>query len=104
MVRAKAPKEDPTAKATREREQARADAAYIENAQGLVDDETRRRLRRLGRRTSLRGVSPGGGLGGAGGIGGGGGSFMPIGSAGGGGFPGRTGGGGNSEIMPASQF
>lgn len=79
MVKVKAPKEDPSAKAAREREQARADSAYVDNAQGILDEETRRRVRRLGRRASLAGVSPGGGAGG--------GSFVPIGSglAGGGG-------------------
>lgn len=86
MVKVKAPKEDPAAKAAREREQARADSAYVDNAQGILDEETRRRVRRLGRRASLAGVSPGGS--------GGGGSFVPIGSGlAGGGFGGASGGG-----------
>lgn len=66
-MKVKTPKEDPRAKALRDREESRADAAYTETASQLLDDESRRRLRRLGRRT------PGGagmGMGGAGGSGG----------------------------------
>ena len=99
-MKVKAPKntEDPEAKAAREREQARADAAFVENTQELLDDETRRRVRRLGRRAALAGVSPGGG-GGVGGMGGRG-SFSPIGGVtGGGGSFGGSGGSISREVV-----
>lgn len=54
-------KEDPTVTAAREREQARADASFISNTQGLLDEETRRRARRFGQRIALTGANPAGG-------------------------------------------
>jgi len=51
-------KEDPAIAAAREREQQRADAAYITNTQGLLDSENRRRARRFGRRIALSGANP----------------------------------------------
>jgi hypothetical protein len=53
-----AAKEDPAVTAAREREQARADAAFIGNTQGLLDDENRKRGRRFGRRVALTGADP----------------------------------------------
>ncbi|MFN4287558.1 MAG: hypothetical protein ACK4E3_03575 [Brevundimonas sp.] len=91
-MKVKTPKgtEDPEARAARQREQARVDAAVLETTQENLDDETRRRLRRLGRRQALAGVSPGRpGLGG----GGSGGGFIPIGGGVGGGGSGGIGGG-----------
>lgn len=84
-MKVKAPKEDPALKASREREEARAESAFINETQGVLDDETRRRTRRLGRRAALTGFAPGGGARP-------GGSFVPIGGyvSGGGG---STGGG-----------
>lgn len=88
-MKAKAPKEDPTIKAAREREERRADAAYVEGAAALLDEETRRRIRRFGARTNAARV--GGVTGGVGGgIGGGGGS---VGSGAGGSIGGGGGGG-----------
>lgn len=60
-VKTDAPKEDPAIAAARERETARADAAYINNTQSLLDDETRKRARRFGQRVALTGASPAGG-------------------------------------------
>jgi len=54
-------KEDPAVTAARDREQARADASFITNTQGLLDDETRRRARRFGQRIALTGANPAGG-------------------------------------------
>lgn len=89
MAKVRAPKEDPSLAAARAREEARAESAFITEAQGVLDDETRRRTRRLGRRTALSGVSPGGGNASTGG-----GSFIPLSSYSGGGafFSGGTGG------------
>lgn len=42
--------EDPAIKAARDREQARADAAYVSNAQGVLDEQNRKRARRNGLR------------------------------------------------------
>lgn len=96
-MKTKAPKEDPTIKAAREREERRADAAYVENAAGLLDEETRRRIRRFGARANaarVGGVT--GGIGGGGSVGAGAGGG--TGGAGGGGFGGGGGrGGGGSE-------
>lgn len=74
-MKVKTPKEDPRAKALRDREQQRADAAYSETTSALLDDETRRRLRRLGGRTP-RGAGMGMGGGGSGGSGTGGGGMI----------------------------
>ena len=76
-MKVKPPKEDPAAVAARAREQARADSAYIANAQDIVDDETRSRQRRLGSRRASIGASMGrtGGGGVTPGVGG----FTPIG-------------------------
>jgi hypothetical protein len=54
--------EDPAIVAARQREQARADGAFISNTQSLLDDETRRRQRQFGRRVALTGADPGGGI------------------------------------------
>lgn len=54
-------KEDPAVTAAREREQARADASFINNTQGLLDEETRKRARRFGQRIALTGANPAGG-------------------------------------------
>lgn len=66
-VKTDAPKEDPAVTAARERETARADAAYINNTQTLLDDETRKRARRFGQRVALTGANPAGsgGMGGS---------------------------------------
>lgn len=84
-MKAKTPKEDPATKSAREAEQRRADAAFVDNAQGLLDDETRRRIRRFGARGSaarviggVGGGSGSSGTGGGGAGGGGGGSFCPA--------------------------
>jgi hypothetical protein len=83
-VKVKTPKEDPRAKALRDREEQRADAAYSETTSQLLDDESRRRLRRLGSRTP-GGVGMGGGMGGgSGGPGMGGGGSGGSGTGGGG--------------------
>ena len=60
-VKTDAPKEDPAVTAARERETARADAAYINNTQTLLNDETRKRARRFGQRIALTGANPAGG-------------------------------------------
>ena len=98
-MKTKAPKEDPTIKAAREREERRADAAYVENAAGLLDEETRRRIRRFGARANaarVGGVT--GGVSGGGSVGAGAG-----GSLGGGGGFGGGGGGGVSERATINQ-
>lgn len=59
-VKVKAPKEDPAIAAAREREEKRADAAFITNTQELLSDETKRRNRRFGRRVAMTGASPAG--------------------------------------------
>jgi len=99
-VKTKAPKEDPTIKAAREREERRADAAYLENAAANLDEETRRRLRRFGARTNaarVGGVT--GGIGGGGSVGAGAGGGMGGGGGGGSGWGngGIGGGGGNQQ-------
>lgn len=99
-MKAKAPKEDPSIKAARDREERRADAAFVENAAALLDEETRRRIRRFGRRNVAArpagtggGVSAGGGSVGAGAGGGTGGSGI-----GGIGDGGNAGGGGGRDM------
>ena len=95
--------EDPTITAAREREQQRADAAYISNTQGLLDNQTRRRNRRFGRRVSLTGADPAGG----GSMSGSNGAAISLGSTGGGGgaYSGGGGGtGGYGDFSNASLF
>lgn len=91
-MKAKTPKEDPATKSAREAEQRRADAAFVDNAQGILDDETRRRIRRFGARGgAVRAIGGVGGVGGASGgsggsgFGGGGSAEMGSGASGGGG-------------------
>lgn len=93
-MKTKAPKEDPAVVAAREREERRADAAYIEGTANLLDEETRRRIRRFGRRgAASRAVAGGGFGGGAGGVGGtAGGSYDPGVGGGPSGGPGGRGG------------
>lgn len=94
--------EDPTITAAREREQQRADAAYISNTQGLLDNQTRRRNRRFGRRVSLTGADPAGG-----GMSGTSGSAISLGSTGGGSVSYGGGGGGTGgygDFSNASLF
>ncbi|MGN6063833.1 hypothetical protein [Brevundimonas diminuta] len=98
-MKTKAPKEDPTIKAARDREERRADAAYVEGAAALLDEETRRRIRRFGARANaarVGGVT--GGIGGGGSVGAGAGGGTGIG--GGGGFGGGGGGGGGISERP----
>lgn len=66
-MKVKAPKEDPTIKGAREREERRADAAVIENTSNLLDDETRRKIRKYGKRAGRATTATGGGSGGSGG-------------------------------------
>lgn len=95
-MKTKAPKptpEDPAIKSARDREERRADAAFIENTTGLLDEEQRKRVRRFGKRaTAARattGASPSSGGQSSGASSGG--------SSGGGSFdPGAYGGGGGS--------
>lgn len=54
----KAPKEDPAVVAARNAEADRAQNAYIANTQDLLQEETRKRVRRLGARVALSGVQP----------------------------------------------
>lgn len=91
-MKVKTPKEDPRIKSAREAEERRADAAFIENTGQLLDDETRRRIRKFGTRGSgpARVISGGGGSGGGGAPGGGG--------SGGGGFGGGGYGGGGGSV------
>jgi hypothetical protein len=87
--------EDPAIVAARQREQARADGAFISNTQSLLDDETRRRQRQFGRRVALTGADPGGGIATGSGSSGDGGFALTAGGFGGGG-----GGGGRFDIGP----
>lgn len=89
-MKVKTPKEDPSIKSARDREERRADAAFIENTTGLLDEEQRKRVRRFGKRgNAVRSVTGGSTASGgtSGGVaGGGGGSFDPgaVGGYGGG--------------------
>jgi hypothetical protein len=81
----KPPPEDPALAAARKREEARAENALIGNTQQLLQDELRRKTRRLGRRVALTGQGPAGAAGypgaaayGAPLVGGGGGSYDPA--------------------------
>lgn len=86
----KGPVEDPKIKSAREAAERRADASFIEDTGVLLDEETRRRIRRFGNRaTAARaGGNPGGGGRGGGGRGGG---SVGGGAGGGTGFPGLDG-------------
>lgn len=79
-MKVKTPKEDPRIKSAREAEERRADAAFIANTSELLDESTRRKIRRVGSRTRARAAANavGGGAGAGGGSGGsGGGSYDP---------------------------
>ncbi len=83
-MKVKTPKEDPRIKSARESEERRADAAFIENTGQILDEETRKRIRRFGSRGSAAQVVAGGGGGvGGGGAGSSGGSYDPGGMVGG---------------------
>lgn len=102
-MKVKTPKEDPAIKSAREREERRADQAFVENAQGVLDDETRKKIRRFGARGRVARVAGTGAGGGTGtGTGSGGGSYDPGsgGSSVGGGFGG--GGFGGSQQRDVS--
>lgn len=63
-MKTKTPKdagEDPAIKSAREREERRADSAFLENAKGVLDEQTRDRIRRFGvrRGAGAVGVRPG---------------------------------------------
>lgn len=85
--------EDPAVVDARNREQARADGAFITNTQSLLSDEDRRRNRLFGQRVALTGADPTGGgsfsTSGSSGLplmSNGAGGFASFGGAGGGGF------------------
>lgn len=90
--------EDPAIVAARQREQARADGAFISNTQSLLDDETRRRQRQFGRRVALTGAGPGGMAVGSGASGDGSGGIALTGSSFG------SGGGRGFDGGPVQQF
>lgn len=93
-----AAKEDPSIKAARDREERRADAAFLDGAKGLLDEETRRKIRKFGSRPAARAAAAAGSGAAAGaGSGSGSGSFDP-GAFGGGRFGG--GGGGSGDGSP----
>lgn len=79
-MKVKAPKEDPKLKSARESEERRSDAAFIENTSALLDEATRKNVRRNGtrglRRPVVVTVGSGGGRGAGGGTGGG--SYDPA--------------------------
>lgn len=89
-MKVKTPKEDPRIKSARESEERRADAAFIENTGQLLDEETRRRIRKFGSRGGARAAAANGTTGTSGGSGGG--SYDP-GTMTGGGVSGNVGGG-----------
>lgn len=96
-MKVKTPKEDPRIKSAREAAERRADAAFIENTGQILDEETRKRIRRFGNRGSaVRAVAGGGGSPGGGS---GGGSYDP--GAGGGVSGGGSGGvgGGRDAVL-----
>jgi hypothetical protein len=55
-VKVKGPQQDPTILAAQKAEQARADAAFVSNTQGLLNDDAKARARRYGRRTDMTGA------------------------------------------------
>lgn len=71
-MRPKTPKEDPRIKSAREAAERRADASFIADTGELLDEETRRRIRKFGNRaTAARtGAGAGGGARGGRGFGG----------------------------------
>lgn len=83
----KGPVEDPKIKSAREAAERRADASFIEDTGQLLDEETRKRIRRFGNRAAA--VRGGGNPGGGGGRGGGG--SVGGGAGGGTGYPGFDG-------------
>lgn len=96
-MKTKAPKEDPRIKSAREAEERRADAAFIENTGELLDDETRRRIRKFGARGGGA-VSVSGGGGGSVGSGPGG-SVAPISGGGASGGASRSGGSSGRAVL-----
>lgn len=100
-MKTKTPKEDPSIKAARDREERRTDAAFVENAAANLDEETRRRIRRFGSRAAVaRGAGRPAGTPSAGGgsnSSSGGGSFDPGAGGGIGGGSGGKSGGGNYQ-------
>lgn len=78
-MKVKIPKEDPTIKSAREAEQRRAEAAYVENTGELLDEKTRKRIRRFGSRGGAVSASVAAVGGGSGATGGG--SFDPAGGS-----------------------
>ncbi|MCA3700819.1 MAG: hypothetical protein IOB84_13685 [Brevundimonas sp.] len=89
-MKVKTPKEDPAAKSAREREERRADAAFIENTSNLLSEEERRRVRRFGRRQAAVRVAGQAGAAGSGMGSASAGSFDPA------GYGGSSGSGGGS--------
>ncbi|WGM47658.1 hypothetical protein KOAAANKH_02540 [Brevundimonas sp. NIBR10] len=101
-MKVKTPKEDPRIASARDREERRADAAFVENASGILDDETRKRIRRFGKRGgSVRATATGASAstGGSGASSSGGGSFDPgaFGGVGGGSGGFQSGGATNQQ-------
>lgn len=105
-MKVKTPKEDPRIKSARESEERRADAAFIENTGQLLDEETRRRIRKFGNRNSARAAVRASGAGTTTGMGGSAASGGGIGSGGGGGSydPGATTGGSSGSSSQQKQF
>lgn len=106
-MKVKTPKEDPRIKSAREAEERRADSAFIENTGQLLDEATRKKIRRVGQRGRMRvaaagaagaGAAAGGAGAGAGSSGGG--SFDPGAS---GAISGGSGGGGRFSGITAAQ-
>jgi hypothetical protein len=101
-VKTKTPKEDPKIKSAREAAERRADASFIEDTGQILDEETRRRIRKFGNRSTAARIGGGAGGGRGGGNGGGGGS-VGGGAGGGSGFPGVDGrnptGGDDSKVL-----
>lgn len=70
-TKVKLPPEDPAIKAARDAEQRRADSAFQANAGEVLDEETRKRIRRFGARVGpLAAIVAGGGSGSSSGGGG----------------------------------
>lgn len=97
-MKTKAPKEDPRIKSAREAEERRADASFIENTGELLDDETRRRIRKFGARGGGAVSVSGGGGGGSVGSGPGG-SVAPISGGGASGGASRSGGSSGRAVL-----
>lgn len=97
-MKTKAPKEDPRIKSAREAEERRADASFIENTGELLDDETRRRIRRFGARGGAVRVAGTSGTTSTGGSGGSGDPGVNY-SSGGSTTGGRGGGGSQMSVM-----